>query len=69
MQGSRGETTRCGSDVISTTLETWSGAVRVTLRRDGSFTVETGEKSSPRHLIIAGNVDEGTTETAEDYYN
>lgn len=65
MQGNRGETTRCGSEVIETKLETWSGAVRVILSRDGSFTVAIGEKYNAREIIATGNVDDRTAYAAD----
>lgn len=44
MQGERGQVTRTAHHNITVTLETWEGKISVNLRRDGSFTVEVGDK-------------------------
>lgn len=59
LRGSRGEATRCGSDVIESTVETWNGIVRVSLRKNGSYYVETsGKHGERRREVLAGNVDD-----------
>lgn len=58
MQGSRGETTRCGHDSISATLETWQGKITTVLEKDGSFTTMISGKQGegPRIVVAQGNV-------------
>lgn len=58
LQGSRGQATRCGTDVIRTTVETWEGQVTVILERDGTFSVGLGQKGSYGRTIVSGNVND-----------
>lgn len=43
---------------ITATLETWEGKVTVTLWRDGTYTVEVGEKYGSAERAHEGNVEE-----------
>lgn len=56
LQGSRGEATRLGNLDITAKLETWEGSIRVTLDKNGQYTVLVGDKSSPNKLVAVGNV-------------
>lgn len=47
---------RTSSTTISGQLETWEGAIRTQLDRDGNFKVYIGDKGSPSELIAHGNV-------------
>lgn len=58
LRGSRGEATRCGSDHIEATLETWEGRLRLTLGRDGTYALEIGAKHCGLAPVYAGNVNE-----------
>lgn len=51
--------TRTSSTKLSSQLETWDGAIRTELDRDGNFTVYIGDKSNPRTIIATGNVNDG----------
>lgn len=55
---SRGEATRCGSESIEATLETWEGRLRLTLGRDGTYALEIGEKYGGLTPVYAGNLNE-----------
>lgn len=55
--GGRGEVTRTATREITATLETWEGKVCVTLRKDGTYTVEVGEKYGGMEKVHGGNVD------------
>lgn len=59
MRGNRGKVSRLGTDSISATLETWSGAINTELRADGSFAIYVGPKSSGGHIVATGNVNDG----------
>lgn len=56
------EVTRRSHNTVESTLETWNGAIRTTLERDGSFTVAIGPKDAPVCIIATGNVNDGTRE-------
>lgn len=55
--GSRGTVTRTGSDSVNAKLETWQGSVQVTLRRDGTFEVYTGNKYYTTDRVFVGKID------------
>jgi hypothetical protein len=38
-------------------LETWDGAIKTEIDRDGNFNVYIGDKTNPTTLIATGNVD------------
>ncbi len=65
LRGNRGEVTRTGFEEITATLETWTGQVSVTLRKDGSYVVEVGEKHGAGRTVFGGNVDEGEPDVPE----
>lgn len=56
MQGERAEVTRTAHHEIESKLETWEGAIKTVLDRDGGFEVYIGSKSNPNVLIASGNV-------------
>lgn len=56
MQGNRGVVTRCGSSQIWARLESWEGAVDVTLDNNGICIVKIGSKHNPDKLIFKGKV-------------
>lgn len=61
LQGNRGMATRCGTDRIFTSAETWKGSVHVYLDADGSFTINIGPKHGVQDglggtIILVGNV-------------
>jgi hypothetical protein len=44
---------------VESRLETWDGAIKTELDRDGTYRVFVGEKYSPDNLIATGNVSAG----------
>jgi hypothetical protein len=50
--------TRRGFTDVESTLETWDGAIRTVLYRDGTYQVFVGEKYSPTNLVAEGNVNQ-----------
>lgn len=52
----RKEVTRTGHGVIYARLETWEGAIEITLDKDGQFAVGIGDKYNPRTPVAFGNV-------------
>lgn len=58
----RREVTRMAHQEIASTLETWDGAVKTELERDGSFRVYIGSKYNPDTLIAKGNINDGKRE-------
>jgi hypothetical protein len=61
MQGNRGETSRLGSNEIHSQLETWQGAIHVSLDKDGNYSVRIGEKGYANRLVVEGNVNNKTS--------
>lgn len=57
LQGARGEATRTGHTDIESKLETWEGSIRTVLKKDGTFEVFIGSKSSPHLPCLTGNVE------------
>ena len=55
LRGRTQEVHRLGNDTIEAQLETWNGAVRVVLAKDGEFTVTIGQKGSPQKVVYEGN--------------
>jgi hypothetical protein len=55
----RKEVTRRGFYGVESRLETWDGAIKTELDRDGTYRVFVGEKCSPDNLIATGNVSAG----------
>jgi len=53
---SKHEVTRRGHRRITARLETWGGAVEVTLCANGSFTVTKGPKHNPQEVIAVGSL-------------
>lgn len=64
LQGNRGQTTRVGSTLIDSTLETWDGEIRTTLTKDGSFVVMIGPKNGADMIIAVGNVNDRFVRTS-----
>jgi len=56
LQGSRGMTSRLGHETITSRLNTWDGAISMTLLKDGSFNVVIDGLGT----IMRGNVDSKT---------
>lgn len=56
-KGNAVEITRTAANEIASTLETWHGAIRTELDRDGNFRVYIGIKHRPDTLIAYGDVD------------
>ena len=48
--------TRRGFEDIESTLETWTGAVKTVLHRDGSYEVYEGSKVNPNKLVWNGRI-------------
>ena len=55
----RKEVTSRGFYGVESRLETWDGAIKTELDRDGTYRVFVGEKYSPDNLIATGNVSAG----------
>jgi hypothetical protein len=55
----RKEVTGRGFYGVESRLETWDGAIKTELDRDGTYRVFVGEKYSPDNLIATGNVSAG----------
>jgi len=56
---SKNQVTRRGHQLVSATLETWAGEVKVELDRHGNFRVYIGPKNGANTLVLTGNVDDG----------
>jgi hypothetical protein len=54
------DVTRTAGTEIRSQLETWEGAIKTELDRDGNYKVYIGTKSNPTVLIASGNVDHGS---------
>ena len=55
----RKEVTRRGFYGVESRLETWDGAIKTELDRDGTYRVFVGEKYSLNNVIATGNVSAG----------
>lgn len=51
--------TRRGFYSVESRLETWDGALRSVVYRDGTYEVYVGEQHNPTNLIATGNVNDG----------